>query len=77
MATAVIVTTGKVVADELMPENDAVICVLPKASAVTNPLEEMVATVVSELFQITPEVISLVDLSEYVPVAVNCWVVPS
>jgi len=30
MATAVIVTTGKVVADELMPENDAVICVLPK-----------------------------------------------
>jgi len=50
MATAVIVTTGKVVADELMPENDAVICVLPKASAVTNPLEEMVATVVSETF---------------------------
>ena len=77
MVTAVIVTTGKVVAGELMPENDAVICVLPSATAVTNPLEEMVATAVSELFQITPEVISLVDLSAYVPVAVNCWVVPS
>ena len=77
IVTAVIVTTGNVVAVELIPENDAVICVLPKAAAVTNPLEEMAATVVSELFQITPEVISFVDLSEYVPVAVNCWVVPS
>ena len=77
IVTAVIVATGNVAAEELIPENDAVICVLPSAAAVTNPLEEMVATAVSELFQITPEVISLVDLSEYMPVAVNCWVVPS
>ena len=77
IVTAVIVATGNVAAGELIPENDAVICVFPSAAAVTNPFEEMVATAVSELFQITPEVISLVDLSEYVPVAVNCWVVPS
>ena len=72
-----IVTTENVFATELMLESDAVMLTVPNATAVTKPLEETVATVVSELFQVTLEVMSLVELSAYVPEAVNCWLVPN
>jgi hypothetical protein len=72
-----IVTTGNVFAAELIPESNAVMLPVPNATAVTKPLEETVATVVSELFQVTLEVMSLVELSEYMPEAVNCWLVPN
>jgi hypothetical protein len=65
-------TTGKVTAWLLMSSRDAVISVLPIVIPVTTPLAEMVAASVLELAQVTREVMSAVDPSEYVPVAVNC-----
>ena len=62
---------------EVTPDSVAVICVLPRVTAVTSPLSEIVATVELELFHVTSAVISCVVLSEYIPVAVNCWVVPN
>ncbi len=58
----------------------AVIVVEPVAPAVANPLELdallMDAIVVLDELQVTVAVRFCVELSEYVPVAVNCWVVP-
>ena len=56
------------------PDRAAVILVLPTATAVANPTEEIVATVVSELNQVTRELMSVVELFAYVPIAVNCCV---
>ena len=64
MLTAFIVTTGNVVAAEAIPDNVAVIWVLPRFAAVTNPVSEIVATVELELFHFTSAVIFRVDLSE-------------
>ncbi len=77
ITTDFIVSTGNVAGAEVIPDKVAVICVLPSVTAVISPLLETVATVGLELFQVTSAVISRVELSEYFPVAVNCWVVPS
>ena len=64
-----------------MPPDVAVIVVEPAAAEVARPIEPAVllmpATDVAEEFQVTIVVISCVELSENVPVAVNCLVVPS
>ena len=56
-----------------MPE-DAVMVVLPVATACARPLVEVVATEVFEEVQVTEEVTSLVVPSLKVPIAANCWV---
>jgi hypothetical protein len=50
----------------------AVIVVVPVATVVTTPELSMVATLVDEDFHSTEEEISLLELSPYVPMAVNC-----
>ena len=63
-----------------MLANEAVMVVVPARDEVTNPLEPavllIIATVVSEELQIMEVVIFFIELSEYLPVAVNCSVVP-
>jgi hypothetical protein len=59
----------------------ALIEVVPTPAAVANPLEPAAllteAIVVSDDAHVTDAVRFCVELSVYVPVAVNCWVVPS
>jgi len=55
----------------------AVMVVLPAATAVARPVLLTVATVGSEEVQLTTVVISKLVVSEYVPVALNCWVSPT
>ena len=69
-------TTDKVTDWLLISSKDAVIFVFPIAIPVAIPLTEIVATVVSELTQVTREEMSEVEPSEYVPVAVNCCMAP-
>lgn len=68
-----------VVEPEMLPEV-AVMVVEPKATAVASPLvpwvSPMVATAVSDDFQVTEAVRSWAVLSEYIPNAENCAVVP-
>jgi hypothetical protein len=45
--------TVKVIAGLVMPDRAAVISVLPAAIPVANPASEIVATLVSELVQVT------------------------
>ena len=71
-ATTVKLTTGLVTSDKA-----AVILVLPIAAPVAKPTEEIVAILVSELTQVTLEVISAVVPSAYVPVATNSCVEPT
>jgi hypothetical protein len=63
-----------------MPPEVAVIVAVPTATGVALPLETaallMAATEEADELQVTDAVISCVVLSEKVPVAVNCWVVP-
>ena len=69
--------TVKLTAGLITPDRVAEILVVPAAIPVAKPsLGVMVAMAVLELAQLTCEVISAVDPSEYVPVAVNCWVEP-
>src|SRR3990172_3212222 len=72
------VTVSVVLPD--LPPKVAVIVVGPAATDVANPLVAvsllMTAVAVSDELQVTTEVRSCVVLSEYIPVAVNCWVVP-
>jgi len=79
MDTSVAEVTVKEVVPEMLPDA-AVIVVCPVATEVASPLEPeallMVAMAVFEESQVTDLVISRVVLSEYIPVAVNCWVVP-
>jgi len=65
-------TTVKVTGALVIPDRDAVILVVPTARPAAKPPPVMVATTVLELFQVTCVVMSAVELSEYVPVAVNC-----
>ena len=44
---------------------------------VTKPLEDTIATLLSELVQLAWEVMSTFDPSEYVPVAMNCCTEPT
>jgi len=70
----------KVALFEVIPMRLAVIVVVPAATDVATPLEPdvllMVATSVSEDFQVTNDVKSCAVLSVNVPVAVNGWVFP-
>jgi len=50
---------------------------LPLPIPVAKPDEDMLSTELLELFHCTFDVMSAVDLSEYAPVALNCWVAPT
>ena len=79
MDTSVAELTVRVVEPEMLPEV-AVIVAVPAATGVTCPLEPAVLLIVAtggaEELQVTDAVIFCVLLSEKVPVAVNCSVVP-
>jgi hypothetical protein len=68
--------TVRFVLAEILPEV-AITVVEPAETAVTKPVALTVATDVSDKLQVTCVVISWLVVSEYVPVAVNCWVVPT
>jgi hypothetical protein len=80
METSVTEVTASEVDPEILPDV-AVIVVEPAATEVVNPLEPaallMAAIVAADDFQVTDVVRFCVEPSEYVPVAVNCLVVPS
>src|SRR5262249_22990514 len=64
-----------------MPSNVAEIMEVPAAIAVANPCDpealEIVATVVSDDAHVACVVTSCVDSSEYIAIAMNCWVCPA
>ena len=60
-----------------MLDKAAVILALPIAIPVATPAEDTVTTLVSELVQVTLEVISIVSPSAYAPVATNNCVEPT
>jgi len=66
----------RVVLPEILPEV-AVIVVVPPEAAVARPVLLTVATDGSDELQMTCVVISNLVVSEYVPVALNCWVAPT
>jgi hypothetical protein len=68
--------TVRFVFPEILPEV-AITVVEPAEAAVTKPVALTVATDVSDELQVTCVVISWLVVSEYVPVAVNCWGVPT
>jgi hypothetical protein len=78
--TSVAGVTASVALADMLPDV-AVIVVEPTATGVVSPFEPavllMAATDVADELQVTVVVRFCVDPSEYVPVAVNCWVVPS
>jgi hypothetical protein len=77
--TSVAGVTVRMVEPVMLP-NAAVIVVWPAAAHVARPLEPAalltVATAVADELQVTVAVRSCVVVSENVPVAVKCWVVP-
>lgn len=72
-ASAAVVNT---VEPKMLPEV-AVMVVEPMARAVTRPESLMAATPVSDELHVTNAVRSWVEPFEKVPVALNCWVVPT
>jgi hypothetical protein len=68
--------TERIVLPEILPEVAVMLAVFA-AIAVTRPLVLTVATNVSDELHITCALISWLVKSEYVPVAVNCWVTPT
>ena len=70
------VITSSVTAGLVLPKSVPVILLNPGATPVTRPFSFIVATVLSELVQATCDVMSPVELSEYVPAALNCKVFP-
>jgi hypothetical protein len=77
MLTTVGAATVNVAGADVFPAAVAVMFVLPVATAVAKPLAAMVATLVLDDAQVTELVRSFVELSEYIPVAVNCCVAPA
>jgi len=73
--TSVAEVTVRVV-EPVMPPETALIVLIPPATPVANPPAEMVATLVVTELHTTELVRFWVELSENVPVAVNCSVVP-
>ncbi len=71
--------TVRVVLPEIVP-NIALIVVVPATMEVARPLEPavslMLALAVSKELHVTDAVRSFLVPSEYIPVALNCWVVP-
>ena len=81
MDTSLASVTVNVVEPEIfVAESVAVIVVVPADADVALPIKPeamlTVATSATEELQVTMVVMSCVVLSEYVPVAVNCCVVP-
>jgi hypothetical protein len=76
METSVVDVTVSEVTPETPPDA-AVIVVEPAAVVVASPSATIVATPVFDDVQVTEVVRSCVVLSEYVPVALNCWFVPT
>jgi hypothetical protein len=78
--TSVAEVTVSVVLPEIVPDI-ALMTVEPVATAVASPLEPLVlltvATGIDEELQVTIAVMSWIVLSEKIPVAVNCLLVPS
>ncbi len=73
--TSVAAVTVKVVDPDMLPET-AVMVVEPAANEVANPDAFNVAAAVLEELHVAVAVKSCVVLSENVPVARNCWLVP-
>jgi hypothetical protein len=69
--TRVAGVTVRAVTPDMLPDV-AVIVVEPVAAEAANPVVPIVATPVLDEFQTTDEVKFCVELSEYIPVAVNC-----
>jgi hypothetical protein len=61
----------------LMPLSEAVTVMVPGASEVSNPVDEIVARPVLLVVQVTVAVTFAVELSLYVAVAVSCRLRPS
>jgi hypothetical protein len=76
METSVFDVTVREVPPETPPDA-AVIVVEPAAAAVATPSATIVATPVFDDVQVTEVVRSCAVPSEYVPVALNCWLVPA
>ena len=64
------------VVEAVTPPKVALMEELPAESVEARPLELIVATLVVADAQVTLFVMFAVELSEYVPVAANCWVMP-
>lgn len=75
-AEAVPPVTVSVVDPETFPDLAIIIVVPAKAPEVTRPEPLIVATSVADELHVADVVMSWVVLSEYVPMAVNCCVVP-
>ena len=69
--------TVSVTAGDVTPLIAAVICVVPPATPVARPDVEIAAVAVVPEFHVTAAVISVVDPSLNVPVAINCCVAPT
>ena len=69
--------TGSVATGLVMPENVAVMSVLPSLIPVANPFKDIVATPGLELTQVASEVMSAVEPSVLTAVAINCSVRPT
>jgi hypothetical protein len=76
-ATGVAVTVNVAVGEDVTPPKAAVIALVPPVTPVASPAAEMLATAGVPELQVAVLVISFVDLSEYVAVAVNCCVFPT
>ncbi len=78
--TSVAGVTVNAVAPDTLP-SVAVIDAEPEATGAASPIEPavllMLATADDEELQTTLVVRFCVELSEYVPVATNCWIIPS
>jgi hypothetical protein len=74
---AVDAVTVSVVEPTMFPEVAEIVVLWPAVAADASPEELIVAAVVFDEAQVTDEVMFCVLLSEYVPVAVNCTVVPA
>ena len=68
--------TVKIKGGLAIPDRVAVMLVVPFATADTKPSADIVATAVFELDQLTCEVMAEYAVSEYVPTATNCSLVP-
>ena len=79
MEDRVAAVTVRIAVSDVLPLKVAVMVavLVPAATAVARPLLLIVARVVLDEIQVTCVVISRVVESEYVPVAVNCWVLPT
>ena len=78
--TAIDTSTAEVTVRTVVPEmlpDVALIVVVPAVAAVAFPPVAMVETDALDELHVTKAVMSLVLVSEKVPVAVNCWVVPA